>query len=31
LGSTWREKIDNLIANIERGLIAPAEIICRAN
>jgi hypothetical protein len=31
MGSTWRQKIDNVVANIERGLIAPAEIVCRAN
>lgn len=30
MGPTWREKIDNLTANIERGLIVPAEIVCRA-
>jgi hypothetical protein len=30
MGSTWRQKIDNLIVNIEHGLIAPAEIVCRA-
>lgn len=31
MGPTWRQKIDNVVANIERGVIAPAEIICRAN
>jgi SAM-dependent methyltransferase len=30
MGSTWRQKIDNLVANIESGLIAPAEIVCLA-
>jgi SAM-dependent methyltransferase len=30
MGSTWKPKIDNLVANIESGLIAPAEIVCRA-
>jgi len=30
MGSTWRQKIDNLVADIERGRIAPAEIVCRA-
>jgi ubiquinone/menaquinone biosynthesis C-methylase UbiE len=30
MGPTWRQKIDNVVANLERGLIAPAEIVCRA-
>jgi hypothetical protein len=28
-GATGREKIQNMIANIEAGRIAPVEMICR--
>jgi ubiquinone/menaquinone biosynthesis C-methylase UbiE len=30
MGPTAQQKVTNMIANLERGLIAPTEIICRA-
>jgi len=30
MGPTAQQKVTNIIGNLERGLIAPTEIICRA-
>jgi ubiquinone/menaquinone biosynthesis C-methylase UbiE len=31
MGSAWPRKVENMIGNLEGGLIAPTEIVCRAS
>jgi hypothetical protein len=30
MGADFRDKVRNLVANLENGLVAPTEMICRA-
>jgi hypothetical protein len=30
MGADFRDKVKNMVANIESGLLAPTEMICRA-